>query len=175
MTWWKNKKYNLTGKKFSRLTVIELVSLNGPRRWKCLCDCGNFTEVSAANLKKKGVVSCGCAAKGCNKKRPYEWLYNSMVRASIPKGKTDISYERFVEFTTVTTCHYCSGPVVWRQHCENNNTKSRSYNLDRKDNSLGYLLNNVVVCCPSCNRTKGDRFNYKQFVKIGEVIKTFAK
>ena len=38
---------------------------------------------------------------------------------------------------------------------------SAKYNLDRKDNSIGYSKNNCVVCCSTCNYIKGDKFTYE--------------
>lgn len=55
---------DLTGKRFSRLTVIG----RSPRRfpdgtgvwWICKCDCGNESEVSTAHLNTGHTKSCGC-------------------------------------------------------------------------------------------------------------------
>lgn len=43
------------------------------------------------------------------------------------------------------TCYYCGGPLPPKGH-----------GIDRLDNSLGYLKDNVVPCCYPCNRTKSD-------------------
>ncbi len=49
---------DLSGLKFNFLTVSEY---NGDiKKWKCKCDCGNNTFVSASNLKNSQVKSCGC-------------------------------------------------------------------------------------------------------------------
>lgn len=53
-----NRKQNLVGLKFGRLTVIEEDNQQG--KWKCKCDCGNITYVSASNLKSGAIKSCGC-------------------------------------------------------------------------------------------------------------------
>ena len=66
----------LTGKKFSRLTVIRR---NGSKAsfaaWECLCDCGNVVTVVGVNLRKGHTTSCGCAVKdfivGVNKTHGY--------------------------------------------------------------------------------------------------------
>lgn len=56
------KADNLTGKRFGRLVVLELAEpLNGKRRFKCLCDCGNIAIVFSSNLKRGNTTSCGCA------------------------------------------------------------------------------------------------------------------
>lgn len=78
------KAIDITGKKFNLLTAVERVEngSNGQARWKCLCDCGNTTYVSAANLKSGAVKSCGCLrhrsapnrTHGMSKSRLYlEW------------------------------------------------------------------------------------------------------
>lgn len=53
----------VSGFKINKLTLVELVSKdNGIYKWKCLCDCGNYTIVRTSHLNNhKGcTVSCGC-------------------------------------------------------------------------------------------------------------------
>lgn len=59
------KFIDLSGRKFSRLTVIEKVgkSKNGQSIWKCKCDCGNITKVMYSNLTREHIKSCGCFKK----------------------------------------------------------------------------------------------------------------
>ena len=60
------KTKDLTGRKFNWLTVVEQapdrISSSGRHiiRWKCLCDCGFYVDVDAAELVKGTVKSCGC-------------------------------------------------------------------------------------------------------------------
>ena len=57
------KKIDLTGQKFSYLTVIEEdleKSTPGNIKWKCRCDCGNIVTVKGGNLKSGNTTSCGC-------------------------------------------------------------------------------------------------------------------
>ena len=61
----KNRKINLIGKVFGKLTVIketEKRASSGDVIWLCQCECGNQVEVIASNLKRKknGTISCGC-------------------------------------------------------------------------------------------------------------------
>ena len=57
---------DLTGKRFGRLTVLEMgesrYQPNGKRRifWKCKCDCGKIKEVEGASLREGRTTSCGC-------------------------------------------------------------------------------------------------------------------
>lgn len=59
------KKIDLTGKIFTRLTVIKESTkrISGGVIWECLCDCGNQTFVAASHLIREKTKSCGCLAK----------------------------------------------------------------------------------------------------------------
>jgi len=56
------KFVDLTGQKFSRLTVIKRVANSDAKqtRWLCKCQCGNMKVVQGAHLKDKHTRSCGC-------------------------------------------------------------------------------------------------------------------
>lgn len=61
-----NRKLNLGGQKFDRLTVIEEAGKrdkSGHVIWLCRCSCGNYTEVSSNHLNKGNTKSCGCLNK----------------------------------------------------------------------------------------------------------------
>lgn len=64
------KAEDLRGKKFERLTVLYRVEKPNTYKkdysgtfWKCKCDCGNITIVSAQSLKSSSTKSCGCIQK----------------------------------------------------------------------------------------------------------------
>lgn len=52
---------DLTGKKFSRLTVLGFAGRRGNNYyWECQCDCGNIRQVQAQGLRRGSTKSCGC-------------------------------------------------------------------------------------------------------------------
>lgn len=58
------KTINLIGQRFGRLTVIERIeSKRNYAMWKCLCDCGNYTDSRTGDLIKGRKSSCGCLQK----------------------------------------------------------------------------------------------------------------
>lgn len=71
----KMKHQDLIGKKFGRLTVLEiqkkqLYKQNGTKNGSmyycvCKCDCGNIKTVELSHITQSGrkIISCGCAAK----------------------------------------------------------------------------------------------------------------
>ena len=53
---------DISGQKFNRLTAIEPVGRSGTSvLWRCVCDCGEQTEVRAYALRSGEIKSCGCA------------------------------------------------------------------------------------------------------------------
>lgn len=106
--------------------------------------------------------------------RPYEALYNKLIYKAKRKGiAACLTYDEFCTLTSITECVYCAAKVEWCRYNPSKGGKSSRYNLDRKINSksIGYTLNNLVVCCAECNLTRGDRFTHEEFLLIGEVIK----
>lgn len=52
---------SLIGNKYGRLTAIEEVkSVTSQRMWKCLCDCGNYINLTSHVLTSGHTQSCGC-------------------------------------------------------------------------------------------------------------------
>ena len=158
-------RMDLTGQVYGRLTVVQPLHRTGldrHTRWLCKCSCGKQTNVGTGNLRSGKVISCGCALQKCHRKRPFEWLYNSLLND--PRGLSiTILYEEFLKFTYVERCHYCEALISWEPYAYNNGKMSRAYNLDRKDNAVGYCDGNLVVCCKRCNYSKGDRFTYEEW------------
>lgn len=61
----KYKGIDLTGQKFTRLTVISLSETSHIQAdyWNCVCDCGNELILLTRQLIKGNVKSCGCLVK----------------------------------------------------------------------------------------------------------------
>ena len=129
--------------------------------WMCKCVCGKEVVITGGALRAGARSSCGCSQRQF-RLRPYESLYNWLVEHSTRYGKFgNLTYEEFVEFTKVKECHYCGSRVYWAEYSIHVN--GNSYNLDRKDNRLGYTKDNCLVCCATCNRMKSD-MSYAAFV-----------
>ena len=55
------KYLNLKDKRFGKLVAVERAKNVGKKvSWKCLCDCGNETNVLTTNLTTNRIKSCGC-------------------------------------------------------------------------------------------------------------------
>lgn len=163
-----NRVKNLAGKDFGSLHVDRFVALVPGRGavWGCTCICGYKIDVPAFRLGK-GVKSCGCARRG----KPYGFLYTQLMGCCKRKGLPCLTFEEFLDFTKVTSCHYCGEGVLWHKFDDGNYKGTRRYNLDRKDNNRGYEKDNLVICCKRCNYGKRAWFSYKEWVVIGPIVR----
>lgn len=89
------------GQRYERLTVLEKTDrrLCGRVVWKCLCDCGNVTYVTASRLKNGATKSCGCAGAHTN--------------------RMDISGQRFGRLIALEpTDKHLYNSVIWKCRCD---------------------------------------------------------
>ena len=156
---------NRIGNRYGVLTVIgwAVNDRYGNAQWNCRCDCGNFVMILGQQLTK-GQKSCGCITSHL---RPYESLYNRLK--TMTKHSVRLSYEEFEEFTKSSECHYCGKTLIWRERYAGKG----GWQLDRKDTKKGYSKDNCVPCCKRCNFGKGKGFSYEEWLKIGNLIRTW--
>ena len=73
----------------------------------------------------------------------------------------EITVDQWLDVIENQACHYCGGDLP-----------KQGSGLDRKDNTMGYSIGNIVPCCTSCNRTKGDRFTYEEFLEVAVLLRS---
>lgn len=169
-----NRKFiDLTGKVFGNLTVIRLVSPHDTRVhhsiWLCRCACGREFNKFATNIGRGKNVGCNSCYRAHRKFRPFEAMYNILVKLAIDRTSVELSYEDFIGFTKKPDCYYCGTALNWEPY------KTTGYKLDRKNNALGYSRDNCVPCCARCNRAKSDHFTHDEWVQIGKLIRSWQK
>lgn len=147
----------------------EVIKNNGisTKYWyfKCfLCD--NVIKAKADYIKKATGLCKACTQR----KKPFESIYNSVKYEANGRAiQFLISFEEFLDFTMVKNCHYCDGKIEWKCYRDTRTTTFK-YFLDRKDSKIGYVKNNIVVCCSLCNYTKSDKFSYQEFLLFGPIL-----
>lgn len=78
----------------------------------------------------------------------------------------DLDIVFFREMTS-QSCIYCGKkPSNKRDHY-------RYSGLDRKDNTKGYIKNNVVPCCKECNSIKGNNLTHEEMLAVGKALVSF--
>lgn len=158
----RNRYPELTGRVFSRLTVLkqEESSKTGERRWLCRCSCGNEHTVRTDGLVKNKTKSCGCLQKEgapikhgqCRRGRKtveYSILANAKARAK----------NAGVPFSlTLEDIHIPEKCPVFGTPLKPNKGKlgPDSPSIDRLIPELGYVPGNVKVISYRANRIKQD-------------------
>ena len=142
--------------------------------FKCL-DCENLIKAQSSQLK----THSGKCRKCTQKIRPYEHILNELIHTCNNKTNhyIDLKYEDFINIIENSNCHYCDKKLEFSKHTrdENSNYTSRAYQLDRKNNNLGYIKENIVPCCWNCNRMKSDIYTYEDFIKLSPILKEIHK
>jgi len=97
-------------------------------------------------------------------KKNYQEVRGSLTkRFSVIKSQAKIRGKEFnltkeyVEPLFKAPCYYCGD-------------KTESLNLDRVDNSKGYVIGNVVSCCNMCNRIKSTMTLDEMLIHINKII-----
>jgi len=193
------KHLELINKKFGRLTVLSLEKhvhreYDNKNHFEpfylCSCDCGNQILLARRALKYGNTQSCGCLRedsytrfsknRNISDKQFYEQqLYKRYVASAIRRSK-EFNLD-FVSFSSLVnnTCHYC-GRIPYTSYksvvpFKYKSTDNLYYNgIDRKDNRLGYIKNNVVTCCKECNNLKGV-YGYVEFINLINRIHDYCR
>lgn len=95
---------DITGDRYGRLKVISREeNLKGRTRWKCLCDCGEYTVVDTRALRAShaGVRSCGCLLKDVRR-----------------ESRIDITGERYGLLVGIKEVEDRAGMSWWLFKCE---------------------------------------------------------
>lgn len=170
------------GQKFGKLTVLGKGGRDtkGVQKWICLCECGKESSCKSWHLRSGSTTSCGCVLKIRIAEAGKQYRLNHY--SDFPCGFQEVfstyktgAKKRNLEFClskdefyllSQQNCFYCN--------CKPNNKKTREndfiYNgIDRKDNNLGYTLENSLPCCKICNVAK-NHLDYNIFLKHIENI-----
>jgi hypothetical protein len=137
-------RFDLTGKRFHKLTVIRFFDYyKKSRLWECLCDCGETVFVVTGELTAAKRISCGCERFTPGNNTTYKYnskqAYTNTKAGALKRGYTfSITFEEFISLLA-DDCYYCGG---------------QTSGLDRIDNRGNYTLDNLVPCCAKCNRMK---------------------
>lgn len=146
-------KRDTIGKKFGHWTVLEYI--REKKGYKVRCDCGKIGTYSITLLKNSSKKAC----------RACSYKINTMPNKTAAKREALGAYKRQAknrglcfelsenEFfgLIISNCYYC-GAEPSNKFKKFNDFK---YNgVDRKDNLIGYTVDNCVACCATCNLCK---------------------
>jgi len=162
---------NRVGIKYGRLLVKEYCGVIGKNnhKWGCVCDCGKYIVVTSNNIASGGTKSCGCIKVEYNRSRlqkspehkARKSIFNIYKRnAKLRNINFELNIDQVFELCQ-KECFYCKIPF-------SNEVFGFKYNgIDRTDNSIGYVINNVTTCCRTCNQAKNNLSidQFKEWIK----------
>lgn len=144
--------------------------------WLCRCICGSEKEYQSNNVVCGNSRNCGCRRFG-QKPRNIKnsgianarFVYDGYKRgAKTRKLDFELSFDEFLTLC-VGNCYYCGIPPSQIMNVKNIQGIPRLngefiYNgIDRVDNDEGYMIENCVPCCRTCNIAKMD-MEYEDFL-----------
>lgn len=136
---------NLIGQKFGRLTVVSRAeNLGGVPAWNCICECGRKKTTRGSTLRRGHVKSCGCL---CRDKE-------------VGPGR---KYPTPKDAAWAYPCYYC-GALPEKRPSQRGRSSILASGIDRVDNNVGYIADNVVPCCTWCNQAKNSH-SAEDFIK----------
>lgn len=110
---------NVTGERFGKLVVQSHVGWNEYKQalWKCICDCGNITEVAGVSLRAQTIRSCGCL-RGSN----FQDLTGQRFAKLVVQHRSDLGIKGRVAWSCICDCGNTT--TVYANHLKNGHTKS---------------------------------------------------
>lgn len=156
-------KNNISGKKYGKLTAIKAVGKTKHRTvvWQCRCDCGDETFVVASQLISGHTKSCGCLTKKHGKfgTKAYQ-VWDSMIQRCT--NKKHKSYKRYGG----RGIDVCTRWHVFINFYKDMGDPPEGKQIDRKDNNVGYCLENCRWVSPKTNTN--NRINNVSITYKGE-------
>lgn len=155
-------------KKYHNLKILSYLGQDeeGYKLCEIQCDCGNLKKVKICNILRGKTKSCGCLQKTHAKIGYGEAAFNELYRSykfhAIQRNYTfEINRELF-KLLTKQNCHYCGKTPSSEVKYKKNNGTYIYNGIDRKNNKKGYIIDNIITCCETCNRMKL-KSNYEEF------------
>ena len=135
-----------------------IISYNEHRTRIYVIECNNckHTIIGNANTFKSPCKKCSYKKSGNLQDLRLQVLYKYKYNAEKRNYEFSLTNEEFF-FLIEQECYYCgtSPETVWKSHRKEHNTVI--YNgIDRKNNDLGYTLENSCSCCKRCNYFKNN-------------------
>lgn len=197
MTIRKRKKRKQIGDKVGKFTIVGYSGIK-KAEYTVVCECGHIQNMPLCNMKTNTIgCKKNCWVEWmANKNKELNKLKPVAIKKMIlPKVKPPITppnllhklFNRYksgakrrnVEFELTIdqfkkkvsdNCHYCGcEPSTIQKSIKDKQLFVYKYNgIDRKDNNIGYTIENSLPCCSLCNYLKG-RHTYDNF--ISQVLK----
>ncbi len=141
---------DLTGKKFTRWTVIQLDGRNAQQQlmWRCICECGEIRLVLGGNLCSGDTRSCGCLNNEHTRERSFR--HGQACRGALtPEYRSFVSAKERCSNRNKPSWKDYGGRGIkflfdsFEQFYTELGPRPEGFTLDRKDNDGNYESGNV--------------------------------
>lgn len=176
------KKYDLSGKCFGKLKVIDRDknTFGQETKWNCVCECGKKTIVRRSDLINLHTTSCGCSHRSRGNKHfnwkgfgeiPYS-LWSSIKFGQKRKTKRlkfniTIKYIWDLFLKQNRKCALSGMPIEFTKFV--NDSKKTTASLDRIDSAKGYTKGNIQWVHKTINQMKMD-FSQDEFIYFCKAV-----
>jgi len=162
-----------SGQKSNLLTAKEFSHVhNNSSYWVFVCECGNEKTLRSNKVfvKFKPTKSCGCLKRYITNNPAFNLVFSSYLKGAKRRSLNfNLSVDEFKNITS-KNCFYCG---INPNKISKTTNHTYLYNgIDRKNNSIGYTIENSLPCCTLCNKSKRD-LEYSYFMEWIERISKF--
>ena len=164
------KRFQMIGKKFNKLTVLEECNerKRGQKLYKCLCDCGNITYQCGHQLRISRVKSCGCTKGNIIHGKKHTRIYNIYcgIKARC-YNKNNPRYKDYGE-RGIIMCYEWLHDFMSFYNWTMSHGYKEDLTIDRIDNDKGYSPSNcrwVDSKTQNNNQRSNVRLTYKGITK----------
>ena len=174
-----HKGKSVIGEKYNKLLIQSVYKdEKSIVRAVCLCDCGKIKHINLETIKQNTTKSCSCYRRKImvhhtEKKRALirlaygEAAFNAVCRkykSHAKNAKREFNLDRNqLKILFESSCYYCDATPANVFKGSGMNGDYTYNGIDRKDNSLGYTIQNCITCCKQCNFAKGFQ-SFEDFV-----------
>lgn len=143
----RSRAKDLTGQKFGRLTVLHRSDKTNSCNdiyWKCVCECGNTTDVSTHQLCNGETQSCGCYQR----ERAHQANF------------IDMTGRKFGKLVVLNKWEHKKGKTKWLCQCECGNIKWVNY--------IDLVYGSVLSC--GCMTQSAGEYIIENYLKQSDIL-----
>jgi hypothetical protein len=100
------ERVEMIGRKFGRLTVLEIIGDRVAGRhpnWKCICDCGSECVKNSVGLRTGREPSCGCATKDFQRQK-HDLTAKKFDRLLVLQAENSSNLKRHIVWKCICDC-----------------------------------------------------------------------
>lgn len=174
-------KKDITGQKFGRLFAIKDTGKRNVRKvvWRCLCECGSFTEVTGRDLRSGHTRSCGCLRSevvlqpikhGHCSRNGYTKIYR--VWQNMLQRCNDSCHPGYLNYGG-RGIKVCDQWKDFRVFLEDMGKRPEGLTIDRIDNDGNYEPGNCrwVTSQENCRNTRRSKLNINRVRRIKQLLR----